>query len=82
LAAAALAAMGSAYLAAYVRAKAGGLGFRLDSLFPRDGLHFVLVGLGLLLMALLQVALWLAAAVSLLSVARDVGQVARQQELG
>jgi hypothetical protein len=81
LAGAALAALGAAYLAAYVRSKAMGLGFRLDRLFPRDGLHFLLVGLGLLLGdVLLRAALWIAVGASLVSLGRDAGRVAEQPE--
>lgn len=81
VAGAALAALGAAYLAAYVRSKAMGLGFRLDRLFPRDGMHFLVVGLGLLFGGtVLQVALWVAVGASLVSLGRDAGQVAEQPE--
>ena len=81
VAAAALTALGAAYLAAYLRAKAVGLGFRVDRLFPQDGLHFLLVGVGLLFGGtVLAGALCVAAVVSFLSVARDARQVGRQAE--
>jgi hypothetical protein len=82
VAAAALTALGTAYLAAYVRAKAVGLGFGVPDTIPGEALHFLFVAVGLVVggMLQLQVFLWVAAVVSVVSMARDVSHVARQAE--
>jgi hypothetical protein len=95
LAAAALTALGVAYLASYVRAKAVGLGFQVHELPGEQVLHFGLIGLGLLLwnspvgatldgflgpQGALAGPLWLATLVSAASLVRGVGEVARQPE--
>jgi hypothetical protein len=82
VAAAALTALGTAYLAAYVRAKAVGLGFGVPDAIPGEALHFLMVAVGLVVggMLQLQVFLWLAAVVSAVSMARDVSHIARQAE--
>jgi hypothetical protein len=80
VAAAALTALGTAYLAAYVRAKAVGLGFRLSDGIPGEAPHFLIVALGFQVGDMLQFALWLAAAVSAVSLVRGGSGVARQQE--
>jgi hypothetical protein len=78
LAAAALVAMGSSYLAAYLRAKATGLGFPLeDSLIVR-ALRWGILALGLAISFLLPFALWAAAVVSVQLVLRHSLSVARQ----
>jgi hypothetical protein len=95
LAAAALTALGVAYLASYVRAKAVGLGFQVHELPGEQVLHFGLIGVGLLLWnspvgatldgflgpeGALAGPLWLATLVSAASLVRGVGEVARQPE--
>jgi hypothetical protein len=85
LSAVALTALGTAYLAAYVRAKALGLGFQVPELPGLRLIHFGLLGAGLLLWnsaveGALPVALWLAAALSAVDVGRGSLLVARQRE--
>jgi hypothetical protein len=77
--AAALAALSAAYLEAYVRAKALGLGFRMGRPSLDRYVHFLLVALGLVVTSVLQAALWLAAAFALLGVVRLTFQVAREE---
>jgi hypothetical protein len=78
LSAAALVAMGSSYLAAYLRAKATGVGFPLeDSLIVR-ALRWGILALGLTFPFLLPFALWAAAAVSVQLVLRHSFAVARR----
>lgn len=82
LAAAALTALATAYLGAYFRAKAVGLGFRVPDAIPGDALHLLMVALGLVIGGTLQlqVFLWLAAVVPAVSMARDVSHIVRQAE--
>jgi hypothetical protein len=77
--AAALAALSAAYLEAYVRAKAVGLGFRMWGPSLDRYVHFLLVALGLVVTSLLQAALWFAAAFALLGVVRLAFQAAREE---
>lgn len=78
--AAALVALGSSYLAAYLRAKSSGLGFPLgDSLIVRS-VRWTIVALGLVFPSLLQPALWASAAVSIQLIVRHASAVARVPE--
>jgi hypothetical protein len=76
----ALAALVLGYLAAYVRAKATGLGFTLQESLIARVTRVGLIVLGLLLVDVLGAALWAASAVSLVSVLRESVEVARQRE--
>lgn len=78
--AAALVALGASYLAAYLRAKSSGLGFPLgDSLIVRS-VRWTIVALGLVFPSLLQLALWVSAAVSVQLIVRHASAVARVPE--
>jgi len=77
----ALAALATAYLAAYVRAKAVGLGFRVEEPIADLGIRFVVLGVGVTQGGpVLLGALWLAAVVSAVSFVRGASRVARQPE--
>jgi hypothetical protein len=78
--AAAVAALSMAYLEAYVRAKAAGLGFGMGPPSVDRYVSLLLVAVGLLVTPTLQAALWLAAGIALLGVARLTFQVSRQEE--
>jgi hypothetical protein len=79
-AAAALTALVAAYLASYLSAKAIGLGFELRERVPYRSVRPLVAVLGLLIPAILDVALWAAAAISLEPVVRHSMTVARQRE--
>jgi hypothetical protein len=76
----ALAALVLGYLAAYVRAKAIGLGFTVQESLIARGIRVGLVVLGLVVVDVLGVALWAASVLSLFSVLRQSVEVARQRE--
>lgn len=76
----ALAALVLGYLAAYLRAKATGLGFPIQESLIARALRVALIVLGLIVRAALGAALWAASAVSLFSVIRESVEVARRRE--
>ena len=77
---AAVAALVASYVASYMSAKAIGLGFALHERLPYRSVRPLLAVLGLLFPAVLDVALWAAAAISLEPVVRHGLSVARQRE--
>jgi hypothetical protein len=79
ISAAALSALGFAYLAAYVRAKGRGLGFEVSDPVLERPLHFALVSASLLFDQA-SLLLWLAAAVDAQAVLRMAASVGRQRE--
>jgi hypothetical protein len=79
--AAALTAMATAYLAAYVRAKATGLGFTVEEPIGELSFRFALLGVGVALGGgVLLGALWLAVFVSAQALVRVAGRIGRQAE--
>jgi len=76
----ALVALVLGYLAAYLRAKATGLGFTVQESLIARGTRVGLVVLGLFWRSALGPALWAASAVSLFSVIREWVEVTRQRE--
>jgi hypothetical protein len=79
-AAAAVTALIASYLASYLSAKAIGLGFELRERVPYRSFRPLVAVLGLLIPAILDVALWAAAVISLEPVVRHGMSVARQRE--
>ena len=79
-AAAALVALVMSYLASYLTAKATGLGFEVRERLPYRSGRPILAVVGLLVPAILDFALWAAAAISLEPVVRHGISVARQRE--
>jgi hypothetical protein len=77
---AAVTALVASYVASYMSAKAIGLGFALHERLPYRSVRPLLAVLGLLFPAVLDVALWAAAAISLEPVVRHGLSVARQKE--
>jgi hypothetical protein len=77
---AALSALVASYLASYLSAKAIGLGFELRERLPYRSVRPLVVVIGLLIPAILDWALWAAAAISLESVLRHSTSVAGQKE--
>jgi hypothetical protein len=77
---AALAALVASYLASYFSAKAIGLGFDLSERLPYRSVRPLFVVLGLLVPAILDVALWASAVVGLEPVVRHGMTVGRQRE--
>jgi hypothetical protein len=80
-AAAALAALGAGHVAGYIRAKAAGLGFRLDESVVDRAVRSMAIAVGLLA-AILEPALWTAAAWSTAATVNRAFDVARQPEAG
>ena len=79
--AAALTAMATAYLAAYVRAKATGLGFTVEEPIGELSFRFALLGVGVALGdGVLLGALWLAVLVSAQALVRVAARIGRQAE--
>lgn len=79
-AAAAVAALALSNVASYLRARAAGLGFRVDEpLYARPG-RLSFVAIGVLEGPEAQGALWVAAAVSLLGIVAGAAAVSRQRE--
>jgi hypothetical protein len=75
-----LAALVLGYLAAYLRAKATGLGFPIDESLIARVIRVALIVLGLVVVPWLGTALWAASAVSLFSVIRESVEVSRREE--
>jgi hypothetical protein len=81
IAGSALAALATAYLAAYLRAKAVGLGFRVEEPIAERALHFVVLGVGVTQEGpVLLGALWLAVLISSQALVREAARVGRQTE--
>jgi hypothetical protein len=78
VAAAALAALVTSYLASYLRARAIGLGFRVEETLLQRPARLIFVALGILEQAL--GALWVATAISLQAIIVRAVAVARQKE--
>lgn len=78
LATAAMSALGTSYLAAYLRVRAEGLGFRLSDLPLIRAARPILIAVGLLA-GLVEAALWTVTAVSVIVVAMEVAQLGRQR---
>jgi hypothetical protein len=79
VAAAALTALVASYLASYIRARAVGLGFRVEETLLQRGLRMIFVALGILEAPALG-ALWLASAISLQVLIVRAVAVRRQTE--
>lgn len=80
LAAAALAALAASYLASYLRAKATGLGFPVGESTLVRAARWSVVAAGLVVPAILEVALWTATGISVAVLAGEVNSVARRRE--
>lgn len=81
MAGSALAALATAYLAAYVRAKAVGLRFRVEEPIAERALRFVVLGVGVTQGGpVLLVALLLAVLISSQALVREAARVGRQTE--
>jgi hypothetical protein len=78
VATAALAALVTSYLASYLRARAAGLGFRVEETLLQRPARLIFVALGILDRAL--GALWVATAISLQAIIVRAVAVARQKE--
>lgn len=78
---AALTALVASYLASYFAAKAIGLGFELKERLPYRSVRPLFVVVGLLVPAILDVALWASAAIGLEPVIRHAMTVGRQREM-
>jgi hypothetical protein len=79
VAAAALAALVASYLASYLRARAVGLGFRVEESFLQRSVRMPFVALSILEVPALA-ALWVATAISVQAIIVRVRDVARQRE--
>lgn len=77
---AALTALVASYLASYLTAKAIGLGFEVRERLPYRSVRPLLAVVGLLILEILDAALWAAAVISLEPVVRHGVSVARQRE--
>jgi hypothetical protein len=77
---AAVTALVASYLASYLTTKAIGLGFEVRERLPYRSVRPLLAVLGLLLPAVLDLALWAAAVISLEPVVRHATSIARQRE--
>jgi hypothetical protein len=77
---AAVSALVASYLASYMTAKAIGLGFEVRERLPYRSVRPLFAVLGLLVPAILDVALWAAAVISLEPVIRHGASVARQRD--
>jgi hypothetical protein len=81
MAGSALAAVATAYLAAYLRAKAVGLGFRVEEPIVERAIRFVVLGVGITQGGpVLLGALWLAVLISSQALVREAARVGRQTE--
>jgi phosphatidylinositol phosphate synthase len=76
----ALSALVLGYLAAYLRAKATGLGFPIEESLIARAVRVALIVLGLITVSALGAALWAASTVSLFSVIREAVEVSRREE--
>ncbi|MGH2711801.1 MAG: hypothetical protein ACRDH9_11445 [Actinomycetota bacterium] len=79
-AAAAVTALVASYLASYMATKAIGLGFEIRERVPYRSVRPLMAVLGLVIPAILDIALWAAAVISLEPVVRHGASVARQRE--
>jgi hypothetical protein len=81
MAAAALTALATAYLAAYVRAKATGLGFQVEDPVAERGIRFLVLAVGISQGGpVLFGALWVAVLISLQAFVREAARIGRQPE--